>query len=363
MELSTTVPTDFSLAEIFELDQENIFKYFISLNSSLISDFLDTKGIQKTGNKKTLIKRVRENLEDENITYYDLLLYLESIELYGKQHVILYNGPTNYVEGFRAKNSFMEKMRETDFVSILDNSLPVTFPRDLQIASIIYSENEKLEIYAVEAHYHLERLEEKDNFETVNGQEIEFRAHARSLRRGIVVFRWNLVVNNAILQILQLPRGYSYEKMENRFADSIHSLIDLNLFEKVDLSSVISKLHELEETENPETRSHGLGYKTFGGRSVSAYSSTDNDNLLGSEEFIDSALSDIREDAIGHIGNFYWVPSDEENDNSDNEENVNPLNEEIRTVILAGKKRINFSTPHDKEELEYVIRRVRELSQ
>lgn len=362
MELSTTAPTDFESAQIYEVDQENIFKYFISLNSGLISDFLEFKGIKKTGTKKELIKRLRENLNDGTITYYELLLYLESIELYGKQHVMLYNGPTNYVGEFRTENTFMAKINETELLSFLDRSLPITFPRDLQIASIIFSENEKLEIYAVESHYHLERLEDRDSFETVEGQEIEFRAHARNLRRGIVVFRWDLVINNAILQILQLPRGYSYEKMERKFATLINPLIDLNLFEKVDLSEVISKLHELEESENPETRSQGLSYKTFGGRSVSAHSSTDNDNLLGGEDFIDTALSDIREDAVGHMGNFYWIPSDEEDDPGE-EDDLNPLNEEIRTVILAGQKRINFSTPHTKEELEYVIRRVRDLSE
>lgn len=388
MELNTSVETNFNSTEIFETDQKNIFKYFISLNSNLISEFLKSKDVKSSGSKKNMIKQLNKELEEGTITHYDLLQYLESVELYGKQHVILYTGPVSDIEKFRNKNEFMKLMEDTEFINYLNASLPISFPRELQIASIIYSENEKLEIYAIEAHYHLERHEEKDSFEVIDGQEIEFRAHTRNLRRGIMVFRWDLVVNNAILQIMQLPRGYSYEKIEEKFSAFIRPLIDLNWFSKIDLSSVISRLHELEESEHPETRSHGLGYKTFGGRSVSAHSPSDRDNLLGGEEFVDSALSNIREDAIGHTGNFYWVTSDEtEDDNeetqpedpeensnderilpesendSEREENNNPLTDEIRTLILASKNRINFSTPHKREELEYVLRRVRELSQ
>lgn len=389
MELEINIPSNVISEDILESDRDNILKYFLSLNFNLISNFLETKGITKTRSRKDLNKKIIEALDNGDITFFDLLKFLESVELYGKQHVILYNGPSsNYIQRFRNENSFMELLGQTNLIDYLDQSLPISFPRELQIASITYSED-KLEIYAVEAHYHLERREDKDIFEVINGQEIEFRAHARNLKRGIVVFRWDLTVNNAILQVMQLPRGYSYEKIEKNFAALLKPLIDLDLFQKLDLSSVITTLHELEESEHPETRSHGLGYKTFGGRSIVAHSASEKDNLLGGEEFIDSALSNIREeDVIGNIGNFYWIPTDEtqvdkevissedseeednkntliegSNEDTENEEENNPIRNEIRTVILASKDRINFSTAHTREELEYVLRRVRELSQ
>jgi len=73
----------------------------------------------------------------------------------------------------------------------------------------------------------------------------------------------------------------------------------------LDLRPVIKKLHELEETDNPETRSHGIYYRTLGGRKISAYSSNPRDSVLG-EQAVDNALSGIRKHGgLGHIGNFY----------------------------------------------------------
>lgn len=115
------------------------------------------------------------------------------------------------------------------------------------------------------------------------------------------------------------------------------------------------KLHELEETGNSEARSHSIGYRTIGGRAVSAQSPTPRDSVLG-EQALDNALSGIRRQGVGHIGNFYWLSS------FMNPSNKNPLEKEVHTIIVGNKQRINFTTPNKKEDMEYVLSRVRALS-
>lgn len=124
----------------------------------------------------------------------------------------------------------------------------------------------------------------------------------------------------------------------------------------MDLKPVIRKLHELEETDNPETRSHGIDYRTLGGRKISAYSSNPRDSVLG-EQAVDKALSGIRKHGgLGHIGNFYWPLS------SVNKTKSKSLGNEVHTIILGDKGRINFTTPNNKEDIEYVLSRMRSLS-
>ena len=165
------------------------------------------------------------------------------------------------------------------------------------------------------------------------------------------------------LHIMQLPRGLTYNDMEESFKALVKPWFDFDQFQKLDLKQVIKKLHELEETPNPETRSHGLGYRSMGGRSVDARSSNPEDSVLG-EDFIDNAMREIRRRSIGHIGNFYWlintIPNNLTSEDSD-ETITNPLEQEIRSVIIGKENRINFTKPNKKEDMEYVLSRVRSL--
>jgi hypothetical protein len=334
--------------ELTEEDCKNIIKYFINIQSDLIKDFFETKGIVKSGTKKDFYKRLIESLDTGKISYYEILTYLESIELFGKQHIILYNGPEKVTE-FRNEKFVMKNLKNNDFCKYLNADLPVIFPLDLSLASIKYFPGLKLEIYAIEAQNHFERLEEQDDFIKRDGRDIELRAHLRKSKRGITFFRWDLELNQANLQILQLPQGYSYEEYEKKFKSLIKPFLNLNSFKKIDLKPLIKKLHKLEETDKPETRSHGLGYKTVGGRSIIANSSNSDDSVLG-ETVVDTALTNIRKKGIGYTGNFYWLPLKK-----------NSLENEVRTLILADQNRINFSSPTNEGDIEYVLSRIRDL--
>jgi hypothetical protein len=170
-----------------------------------------------------------------------------------------------------------------------------------------------------------------------------------------MIFTWNLISNNATLQISQLPTGSKYEEEEIKFAELINPWLNLNSFTKLDLRRVIKKLHELEANGIPEARSHGLSYLSQGGRRITAQSPTPQDSIFGEQE-VDIALKSIRDRGVGNIGNFYWLPK------SINSANGNPLEREVHTIIVGNKSRINFTTPNKKEDIEYVLSRVRILS-
>ncbi len=359
--------------EFSEKEQEEIIKYFFDLNLNFIKDFCDIHDIPKRGNKPDYQERIIENIDEGIVSYMDLIDFVDQIERYGKQHVLLYKGYEPILNQWN-DNEYVDKLLSDDnLIKYKNTRLPIILPQGLALSSIKYVKNESLEIYAVEAHYHRERIQEYDELKEIEDKDlnIELRAYMYKLRRGFVIFKWDLVLNNASLHIMQLPKVLTYNDMEESFKSLIKPWFDFDQFQKLDLKQVIKKLHELEETDKKETRSHGLGYRSSGGRSVNATSSNPSDSVLG-EHYIDEAMREIRRNSNGHIGNFYWLTPDqnklsEEDSEEDSEREIgvasitNPLEEEIRTEIIGKDNRINFSKANKKGDMEYVLSRVRDL--
>jgi hypothetical protein len=338
-----------------EEERQRIIQYLMELKGDLIREFLESSELPKSGTKPELRERIEQYLDEGTLKFSDLVNFLDSVAPWGKQHVFLYVGPETDVNNWR-DNSYVTRIAKEKHISEhLNARLPLILPKTLTLSSIEYQAGRELSIYAVERREYFERKDEHDERKIVEKQEIELRAYLHQVTRGVISFRWNLVTNNAILQISQLPSGSKYEDVEKRFGDRIRSWLNLELFQKIDLRPVIKKLHELEGTGSPEARSHGIGYRTHGGRSVSAQSSSPRDSLVG-EPVVDRALSDIRSQGVGHIGNFYWLPSSVVSNNS------NSLQREVHTIIVGNEQRINFATPNEREDIEYVLSRVRALS-
>lgn len=355
MSLDEQAIRELSPSEYTEEEREKIIQYLMELKGDSIREFLASHGLPKSGTKPELRERIQEYLDEGALKYKDLVKFIDTAAPWGKQHVFLYEGPESEVRKWQKNEYVSNVLTEIGLSKYLNSRLPLILPETLTLSSIEYPRGRELKIYAVERREHWERKREYDERKTQENQKIELRAYVNQVIRGIIVFRWNLVSNNAILQISQLPSGSKYEEVEGRFAELIGSWLNIELFQKLDLRPVIRKLHELEETGTPEARSHSIGYRTRGGRTVSAQSPTPHDSVLG-EKMLDSALSSVRRQGVGHIGNFYWLPS------SANPANGNPLEKEVHTIIVGNKARINFTTPNKKEDVEYVLSRVRALS-
>lgn len=338
-----------------EEEREKVIQYFMNLKGDVVREFLVSNELPKSGTKPELRKRIKGYLDEGTFEYKDLVNFLDTVTPWGKQHVFLYNGPETDVAKWRNDNYINDLIKKNKLSEYLNVRLPLILPKTLTLTSIEYITGRKLRIYAVERREHWERKQEYDERKIRENLEIELRAYLHQVTRGVIVFRWNLVSNTAVLQISQLPSGSKYEEVEERVAELIKPWFNLKIFQKLDLRPAIRKLHELEETGNPEARSHSIDYRTLGGRVVSARSPTPRDSVLG-EPVVNSALSGIRKQGVGHIGNFYWLPS------SVNPANGSPLEREVHTIIVGNKSRINFTTPNKNEDIEYVLSRVRVLS-
>jgi hypothetical protein len=234
----------------------------------------------------------------------------------------------------------------------LNANLPLILPEKMKVSSILHDSG-RIRITAIKRRDWWERSRDYDTSSTTaDGDDIELRAFIHRVTRSLVAFEWNLVANNAFLQISQLPTGFDYAEVAEEFFTLVQGWLDISKFAIVDLRPPIKKLHELEESGAGETRSHGINYRTLQGRRFEGKSASPADPLLG-EAAIDAALREVRKAGVGHLGNFYWLPNNATNPH------VNPLDGEIHVIVVGSKSRINFPTPNDERTVRYVLSRIR----
>ena len=238
---------------------------------------------------------------------------------------------------------------------LLNEHVPLILPQSLSFSSIVYSNN-RVRIASVERREYWERDQDEDEIRHSDaGEEIELRAFIHHIKRGLICFEWDLTSNSAMLQINQLPSGTRYDLVKERFTALIQPWLDISRFSIIDLSRVISRLQEMEQTGHAETRSHSIDYSSLGGRRLSGRSPSSRDSLFG-EDVIDNAMSNIRQQGVGHLGNFFWLPRNA------NPAHGNPLESEVHIFLVASKGRVAFTTPNVEEDVRHVLSRVRALS-
>jgi len=337
-------------------ERNALIDFVLALKKSHIQDFLKRVELSKSGTKPDLRERLKEALDEGEITYEQLVLFLDSLVPWGKQHVFLYAGPRSDMQSWKSPEYVLEKLKEHRLGKLFNAQLPLILPEKLTLSSIKHIPGRSLRIVAVQRREYTERTPEHDERrKTVEGEDVILKAYMHHMSRTLVAFEWDLDANTSILQITQLQSDSLYEEVAKEFCKLVSSWLDMNIFSAVDVRLAIRRLHALEENAHGETRSHGIHYRTLQGRRLSAHSPSAQDSVLG-EPVIDQAMHDVGESGVGHLGNFYWLP--EVNGTAV----PNPLKNEVHMIVVGDKSRINFPTPNTEDALRYVLHRVRALS-
>lgn len=336
-------------------EREALTHFLLALRKSYIQEFLSQLELPKSGSKPDLRERVQEALSDGDLTYERLVDFLDTVVPWGKQHVFLYRGPQQGLRSWRDPNYVQGLLKQHRLGKLFNARLPLVLPEKLSLSSITHS-NGRLRVSAIQKKEYAERTPEHDEErETTDGERITLTAHVHHLTRTIVSFEWDLNANVAILQITQLKRAADYDEVAKEFFQLISSWLDIQRFRPFDLRRVIRKLHELEGNGSREIRSHGIQYRTLRGRRVAVQSPSRRDSVLG-EPHIDSALTNVRKNGLGHLANCYWLPQVQSGPVN------NPLRDEVHVILVGAESRVNFPTPNTEDEVRYVLHRVRELS-
>ena len=97
MNLENSAVRSLPAPEYSEEELDKIFQYFMTLKSDLIREFLSGKDLQKSGTKSDLAELISKYLQDGDITYSDLVNYLDTVTPYMKQHIHIFDGPESRV--------------------------------------------------------------------------------------------------------------------------------------------------------------------------------------------------------------------------------------------------------------------------
>ena len=341
--------------EYTENERQALIDFVLALKKTYIQEFLRRIELPKSGTKPNLRERLQESLGEGRLTYEQVVDFLDSVAPWGKQHVFLYTGPRDDLVSWKDPNLLQQHLKRHHVGKFLNARLPLILPENLMLSSITHSD-ERLRITAIQKHDYTERAPEHDGEkETEDGATVILKAYMHHLSRTLVAFEWNLSANTAMLQITQLHRDTLYEEVAEEFFGLIGGWLDIKQFGLVDIRRVIRRLHEIERSGQPETRSHGIDYRTLLGRRLSARSPSPRDSVFG-EDVIDNAMNRIAREGVGHLGNFYWLPGVQPGPVP------NPLHSDVHVHIVADKSRINFPTPNSEDVVRYVLHRVRALS-
>lgn len=333
-------------------EQDLIITDLLALKKTQIREFLGRHRLTKAGTKEEIRTRLEEALEKESLSLAQIVQFLDEVIPWGKQHVYLYKGPQTSIANWRKPDWLENHLKKHRCGKYLNASLPLVLPEKMKVSSI-WHDARRLRVTAIKRRDWWERDTRYDrSTATAAGEDVELRAFVHRVTRGLVAFEWDLVANNAFLQISQLPSGFDYADVAEEFFELIDAWLDRSLFTSCDLRPPITQLHALEESGSGETRSHGIDYRTLQGRQFGGKSASPADPLLG-EASIDAALRAIRKSGIGHTGNFYWVPN-----NGAGPAHC-PFESDIHVILVGFKNRINFPTPNDEKTVRYVLSRIR----
>ncbi len=329
--------------------------FLLTLRLDRVRDFLGRHDLPKYGNRADLRERLEENLANGAITIVDLVDFLDEVEPWSKQHVFLYDGGDDLVEGWRNADAVRARLAAANVAALLDERLPLALPEEPTLSSVSVEQGRFVTITAVERREYRERDASRDRGEVdADGRVVELRAYVHVVTRGLLIFRWDLLTNTAALHITQGGSYYKYDEAEQGFARLVQPFLALDRFGHTNLHGLIRRLHELEQRGAPEARIHRLGYRSRGGRNIEAASPTFRDSVTG-EAGIDEALTAIAGGSTGRLGNFYWLAGVNPNGNA------NPLPGDLHLIVVANDSRVNFMVPSSREAVTYVLQRIRAL--
>lgn len=322
---------------------------FMAFTLPVIRSFLEAEGLAYSGNKPELRARIEKSIENETLSLDALVRTLDELMPWSKQHAYLLAAPGRGVSKYKKTKSFLDILKASEVFDLLDAKIPLLLPEELTL-STIERDDGVLSAVAVRRRDYTTRepeLDETDELES--GEEYELRAFIPKVTRNIVSFSWHLSSGHACLRITELPGSDDYDDIREEFEQLIRPWLDISSFQIVDVSRAIKRLHELEEQNASEARSHGIEYRTVGGRRLSGHSSNKDDSVLG-EAVVDDALKNVRGVGVARRSNFYWLS------------NSSGIERECHVIVLGDKRRVSFKANTTREAVQYVLRRVRELS-
>lgn len=338
-------------------DGEILVDILVGLRIDRIRAFMDRVELPRSGTKADLRERLAEALSRGIFSINDLVDYLDEVEPWGRQHVILIDAERSASAGLRNEGDVRERLEQADLLHLLEGRHREVLPETLTLSAIRLRDG-VIEVVGVERREYDVREPEYDRVESsVDGETVLLKAYRHVVTRGLITLRWDTASGAAAIHISEGFGRYDYDGAASELGALVAGFIDFARFERRQIGRAIRALHDAERGDAPEVRSHRVGYQSRGGRMVEATSPSPSISVVG-ERAVDDAMTEVAGVSEGRIGNFFWLPRRGPNPES------NPLVDDrgLHVVVIAPASRVHFMVPSEEESIAYVLQRIRALS-
>lgn len=117
-------------------EQRTLLTFLLTLRLDRVRDFLSRHELPRYGNRADLRGRLEENLASGKFRVIDIVDFLDEVEPWSKQHVVLYNGADGLTQGWDNDSALRARLAEADVAELLDERLPLVLPEELTLSSI-----------------------------------------------------------------------------------------------------------------------------------------------------------------------------------------------------------------------------------
>ena len=177
-------------------DRPVLIDLVLAVRKSCLQDLLKKVKLPRTCTKPQIRSRIEEAVEQGNIRHETLVEFLDSVSLWGKQHVFLFDGPRSPIDAWRNAEQVHRRLKQFHLDRLFNAHLPLVLPEALTLSSIAHT-GERLVTAVQQDEYDERAPHDAHGSPTTGADQPPRQAPCRSPSP-----EWDLVANAAMLQTL-----------------------------------------------------------------------------------------------------------------------------------------------------------------
>lgn len=336
-----------------------------SLTAGHVHEFMRRHEVAgRSKNKPDLLDIIQKEIGKPGLTWDSLIEYLDEVELYQKQHVVLMRAVDD-TEDQWDEQTLKEATTQAGYGSLWGVSVRLAAPENLELASIKV-DGDFFSVHAVGQRTYVHRNQDLERGYTAPNPDSEIRVYETVRVRAWARLELDLKSGNALIRCTKMPTKSVQDSLVKAFDELISPWFPMLAFRVVDLAKAISTLHRDEGNTPCEARVQEVGYRTVSGLQTVVKSSAGTSSISGHGAALDDAVKALRTNGTAARGVFHFLPPQTTGASASgansNGTPVNPLTHERRVALSAADGVVQFSKATPQPELEHALRRIRSLA-
>jgi hypothetical protein len=133
MSIGTLRPAAFT-----DEEKAQLLTDLLALKKTQIREFLLRHELLRSGTKEEIRGRIEEAIDSDDLSFSDVVSFLDEVIPWGKQHVYLYKGPQAPIGNWHQTEWVARLLKKHRFGKYLNASLPLALPKKMKVSSILH---------------------------------------------------------------------------------------------------------------------------------------------------------------------------------------------------------------------------------